>query len=362
MPVPVLIDDLGLDRPDPAAFTRDFDPVGFVVVGMGMGRKRAAALAEASGCRLVGVVDTNADRARDAGEALGVPHTESLEPWLDRSEAEVVYVVTPTGTHAAVAEPALAAGKHVLLTKPMEASLAACDRLIRAAEAAGVRLAVDFERRFSPAILGLRRAARDGHLGRVLAGTIALKIQRTADYFREGGGWRGTRTMDGGGVLSNQAIHHLDEAVFVLGPPARVRAEIRTQTHAIEAEDAAAAVLQYAGGTLLTLFATTCWPEDTWYRRLELHGTEAAAVVAGGGPLERPLARYFRDGAWTDAPPAEPDVAWASAADNLACAVRTGAPLVADGREARRTQAVLDALYRSADAGGAWVDVEPELT
>jgi len=361
MAIPVLIDDLGLDRPDPTAFTRDFRPVGFVVVGMGMGRKRAAALAQTPGVRLVGVVDRDPDRAREAGDELGVPYTNDLAPWLGRNECEVVYVLTPTGTHAAVAMPALETGKHVLLTKPMEASVAACDRLIRAAEAAGVRLAVDFERRFSPTILALRRAVADGHLGRLLAGTIALKICRTPDYFREAGGWRGTRKMDGGGVLANQAIHHIDEAVFLLGPPARVRAETRNQNHDIEAEDIAVAVLDYSDGTFLSLVATTCWPQDTWYRRLELHGTTGAAVVAGGGPLDRPVARYFRDGAWTLTPPAEPEVAWAGAADNLACALRLGAPLVADGREARRTQAVLDALYRSADAGGTWTDVDAEL-
>ena len=357
----VLVDELGLDRPDPSGFARDFAPVGFVVVGCGMGHKRARTVVETPGTALVAVVDADPARARCTGEDLDVPWSDSLDPWLGRAEAEVVYVLTPTGRHAEVALAAIEAGKHVLVTKPMEATLAACDRMIRAAEARGRLLAVDVERRFSPAVLGLRRAVRDGRLGRVLGGEVALKIRRTMDYFREGGGWRGTRRLDGGGVLSNQAIHHVDEAVFLLGPPARVRAEVRTQTHAIEAEDLAAAVWEFAGGAVLTLLATTSYPHDTWCRRLELFGTDGAAVIAGGGPLAAPVARYFVDGAWSDAPPAEPEVAYANAADNLACAVRTGVPLVCDGRDGRRTQAILDAMYRSAGAGGAWVEVEAEL-
>ena len=108
-------------------------PVGFVVVGLGMGHSRAKQVHETSGCRLIGVCDVNEQRAKRSGEEYGVPHTLDVRPWLADPAVEAVYVMTETGNHAKVALAALEAGKHVLVTKPMEASLDACDRMIRLA-------------------------------------------------------------------------------------------------------------------------------------------------------------------------------------------------------------------------------------
>ena len=351
----------GETGPDFAAVTRDYEPVGFVVVGLGMGHARAKDITQTSGAHLVGVVDTDPDRAARTGEELGVPHTADLAPWLDSAAVEVVYVLTPTGRHAEVALDALAAGKHVLLTKPMEASLDACDAMIRLADEKGLLLAVDFDRRFNTDVLAMRAAVRSGRLGRILGGEIVLKVLRTMAYFEGQGGWRGTRRLDGGGVLSNQCIHNIDEVAFILGVPRRVRCEIRTQNHRIEAEDLGCALWEYDHGAVISLFATTSYPHPTWYRRMELHGTEGAIANVGGGPVENPQTRYFLDGAWSDQAPETGDLEYVTAADNIAAALRTGAPLVCDGRDARRTQAILDAMYRSACGNRDWVEVEAEL-
>ena len=347
--------------PDFASVARDYEPVGFVVVGLGMGHARAKWVTETSGARLVGVVDLDPERARRTGEELDVPYTASLAPWLANDQVEVVYALTPTGRHAEVALDALAAGKHVLLTKPMEASLEACDAMIRLADEKGLLLAVDFDRRFDPQVLAMRAAVRGGRLGRILGGEIVLKVLRTMEYFHAQGGWRGTRRWDGGGVLSNQCIHNIDEVAFILGIPRRVRCETRTQNHAIEAEDLGCALWEYDDGALVSLFATTSYPHPTWYSRLELHGTQGAIVSAGGGPIEDPHTRYFLDGVWSDQAPETVALEYVTAADNLAAAVRTAAPLVCDGRDARRTQAILDAMYRSACGDRDWVEVEADV-
>jgi len=347
--------------PDFASVTRDYKPVGFVVVGLGMGHARAKDITQTSGAHLVGVVDLDTERAQRTADELGVPCTADLAPWLESDDAEVVYVLTPTGRHAEVALEALAAGKHVLLTKPMEASLEACDAMIRLADEKDLLLAVDFDRRFTEEVLAMRAAVRGGRLGRILGGEIVLKVLRTMDYFQAQGGWRGTKRWDGGGVLSNQCIHNIDEVAFILGIPRRVRCEIRTQNHGIEAEDLGCALWEYDDGALISLFATTSYPHPTWYRRLELHGTQGAIVSAGGGPVEEPETRYFLDGAWSDQAPETVDLEYVTAADNLAAAVRTAATLVCDGRDARRTQAILDAMYRSACGDRDWVEVEADV-
>ncbi|NOY83178.1 MAG: Gfo/Idh/MocA family oxidoreductase [Kiritimatiellaeota bacterium] len=343
--------------------TYEADPVRFVVIGLGMGHNRAQQVVKTPGATLVGVCDLRKERAERTSQTCAVPYTLDFREWLERDDVEVVYVMTETGRHAEIALEALEAGKHVLTTKPMEASLEACDRMICAAEKKGLLLGVDFGRRFEPGPLSLRAAVEQKRFGRLLNGTMELKILRTMEYFRANGGWRGTRRWDGGGVLSNQSIHHIDELVFVLGVPARVRCSIWTQAHEIEAEDLGSAVWEYDSGLVVTYFATSSYPHATWYVRSEIQGTDGAIFLAAGGPFEQPFERWFLDGAWGTPPPeVKMESEWLNAADNFAAALRTGAPLVCSGRDGRRTQAVLDAMYRSAyENDGGWTAVTPEL-
>jgi predicted dehydrogenase len=348
-------------KPEPVARPWHDDPVGFVVVGLGMGHNRAKTVKETSGARLVGVCDIDEARAQRSSEAYDVPYTLDVAAWLGNDEGDVIYVLTETGNHAKVALQALEAGKHALTTKPMEASLDACDRMIAAATARDLLLGVDFGRRFTVEVNTLKAALAEGVLGRLLNGTSTLKILRTMDYFRSNGGWRGTRRWDGGGVLSNQSIHHIDEIAYSIGVPDQVRCDIWTQAHDIEAEDLGTATWRYADGLILTFFATTSYPQPTWYHTFELVGTGGIYVQARGGPFDKPWSRWYLDGAWQDRAPLTAEPAWLNAADNFAAAVRTGAPLTCSGQDGRRTQSILDAMYRSAyEAGGGWVDVAGE--
>jgi len=355
---PGMVEEPQSERP---SVSRDYEPVRFVVVGLGMGRARAKQIQSTPGTELVGVCDIDEERARSRSEELGVPYTTDVREWLDKDEVEVVFVLTPSGRHAEVGLQALEAGKHVLVTKPMDVTLDACDRMIRLAEERDLLLGVDFEMRLSARQLALNQLVQSGRLGRLLGGHVSLKVLRTMEYFRADGGWRGTIRWDGGGVLSNQCVHHIDQVVFALGPPDEVRCALWTQNHQIEGEDLGCALWRYGDGTVISLYATTCYPQPTWYFELELHGTAGAVSFASGGPLQEERARYYLDGTWKDEPPEQPTSPWLNCADNFAAALRTGAPLVCSGRDGRRTQAVLAAMYESGRNGGGWVKVKPEV-
>ena len=336
----------------------DNEPVGFVVVGLGMGQVRSKDITRTSGTKLVGVCDLIEDRAKRVGEEFDVPWSTDLAAWLSNDEVEVVFVITETGNHAKVACQALEAGKHVITTKPMEANVANCDKMISLAEEKGLLLGVDLGRRYRPETQELRAAVAAGKFGRLLSGNCSLKILRDKKYFDHNGRWRGTWALDGGGVMSNQAIHHIDEVVYTVGMPEKVRCNAWTMKHDIEAEDTASAVWLYEDGFVLTFTATTCYPQPTWYYLLELTGQDGAYIQTAGGPFEDPIIRYYIDGAWSDKAPAAADFEWVNSADNFAAAVRTGAPLVATGRDGKRSRVVLDAMYESAYRnGGDWVDV-----
>lgn len=334
------------------------DPVRFAVIGLGMGHSRAKQITTTPGTRLVGVCDLVEERARRTAEACGVPYNTDLNHWLQDDSVEVIYVMTETGRHGEVALQALEAGKHVITTKPMDATLAACDAMVNTASEKGLLLAVDFGRRFQSDLVTLKHAVATGHFGRLLSGSFELKILRDMDYFKANGGWRGTRRWDGGGVLSNQSIHHIDEIAYAIGIPEKVRCTIWTQDHDIEAEDLGTAVWLYADGLVVTFSGTTCYPHKTWFDRLELTGTSGAYFRAEGGPFEKPVEKWFLNDVWKDQAPEIVQPEWLNAADNMAAAIRTGAPLACSGSCGRRTQSILDAMYRSAyECDGGWTDV-----
>ena len=334
------------------------DPVRFAVIGLGMGHGRAKMICDTPGTELIGVCDLVESRAKRTGEACNVPWTTDMQRWFNDDRVEVICVMTETGRHGEVTLAALEAGKHVISTKPMEASLAACDAMIQKAEEKGLLLAVDFSRRFNTDLVTLRNVVSSGAFGKLLSGSFELKILRTMDYFNNNGGWRGTRRWDGGGVLSNQSIHHIDELAYAVGIPAKVRCAIWTQNHEIEAEDLGTAAWLYPDGAVITFTGTTNYPHATWFDRVELVGTEGAYFRAENGPFEEPMERFFLDGAWRDGAPETVEPEWLNSADNFAAALRAGAALTCPGSEGRRTQSILDAMYRSAyEADGQWVDV-----
>lgn len=332
------------------------DPLRFAVVGLGMGHNRAIEISKTPGVKLVSVCDLVDERARRTAEACGVPGVSDFQKQLDDPSVEAVFILNETGRHHELACRALEAGKHVLLTKPMDITLSACDKMIALAKRKNRVLAVDFCRRVRPSVLSLKRTVESGWMGRLLSGSVSLRLFRDMDYFKANGGWRGTKALDGG-VLCNQNIHHTDEMVFCLGVPEKVRCDVWRQSHDIEMEDLGCAVWQYASGLVLTIYATTSFPQSTWYYQYELHGAEGVCIHREGGPLSAPEDRCYKT-EWKTGFPERVESPWLNSMDNFAAALRTGAPLLCSAEDARRTQSVLVAMYESAyERQGAWTDV-----
>lgn len=331
------------------------DPVRFGVVGLGMGHNRATEMAGTPGIRLMQVCDRLEDRRKRTSEALHVPAVADFSEMLNNPEIEAVMVMNETGRHAELAIQALQAGKHVLVTKPMEMSVAACDRMIALAAEKHLLLALDHCRRLRPSVQSLKAAQDAGFFGRPLSASVTLKVNRTMDYFRENGGWRGTRKLDGG-VLSNQTIHHLDELLFVFGMPEAVRCDAWTQTHEIEMEDLGLAVWKYANGMIVNICATTSYPQSSWYYQMEAHGTNGAYIHREGGAQQTPESLYFLNNSWTKSAPYPRECAWLNSMDNFASALRCGTPLLTTPQEGRNAVLLINAMYESAyEKNGEWV-------
>lgn len=253
---------------------------GFGIVGAGViSSIHARAIASLPGARLVAVTDVEPDRAKSLAAAHDCAAEPDLDALLARQDVDVVCVCVPSGLHAEVGIRAAAAGKHLVVEKPLDVSLAAADRLLAAARQAGVVLTVISQHRFDRGLLELRRLLDDGALGRLVLGEASTKWYRSQAYY-DSAAWRGTWALDGGSLM-NQGIHYADLLLWSMGPVAEVTALFSTQTHKIEAEDAALAVLRFASGALGTIVTSTaCLPG--FAQRLEISGTNGTVVIEDG--------------------------------------------------------------------------------
>ncbi|MEW6754823.1 MAG: Gfo/Idh/MocA family oxidoreductase [Candidatus Latescibacterota bacterium] len=322
--------------------------IGFAVVGLGMGRSRARQIQkETPGAQVRMVVDIQADLARQVGEELGCQWSANLEDALGRADVDVVMVMTPSGLHAQVGIQAARAGKHVLTTKPMDVTTAACDRLIAACEEAGVLLGVDYQSRYVDTNYRVALAMRQGWLGRPILGEVRFKWFRSQEYFAHNGGWRGTWAMDGGGSLANQGSHLIDLLLWFMGEPVRVYGETAIMNHQIETEDIGLAVLRFASGARGTVLGTTTFPTSAYFGA-EVHGTQGGVLIDAALDGTH---RVFGEGLAEKLASVSNPVP--SAMADMVQALGQGTPVRVDGREGRRTVALLEQIYRSAREGRA---------
>lgn len=265
-------------------------PLGLAVIGLGPAAEpHAKALAELAGrARVVWAVARTPARAGIAA-ARGWPFTTDLEAAIADPAVRAVLVLTPPAAHLDVAARALAAGRHVLVEKPLELTSARAAQLVDAADAAGLRLGVVLQHRFRAGALALAGLLAEGRLGAVQAATVAVPWWRPQAYYDEPG--RGTLARDGGGVLLTQAIHTLDLFRALLGVRRVVAAQVATTAlHRMQTEDHVHALLELANGAPASLVATTAaYPGRP--ERIEVIGSRGTARFEGNS-----LVAEFLDG------------------------------------------------------------------
>ncbi|RPH45945.1 MAG: gfo/Idh/MocA family oxidoreductase [Burkholderiales bacterium] len=294
----------------------------------------------------------------------GVPQTGSLDEVLADRSVEAVVLLTPPATHLPLVERCAAAGRHVLLEKPLEVSTARAERLVAACRDAGVTLGVVLQHRFRPAALELAARLRAGALGRIVSASAGIRLWRPQSYYDQPG--RGTIERDGGGVLLTQGIHTLDLLLHLAGPIAEVAAfATTTPVHRMETEDLVCAAVRYRSGAHGTIEASTAafpgYPE-----RIELTGEAGTATLSGSA-----LRLRLHDGTAVDLEPAAGP--GGTGADPMAFpsdwhralwsdfldALDTGRPAAIDGGQALDVHRLIDALLASGAAGGQPRPVAP---
>lgn len=338
-------------------------PLGFGLIGTGMiADYHARAIAETTGARLIGVAGRTPEKVRALAEKHGAPFaTTDIAALVARPDIQVVCITTPSGAHLEPALAAIRAGKHVVVEKPLEITVARVDQLLAAAATAGVKVAPIFQSRFGTGAQRVKTALVAGRLGRLVLASAYVKWHRTAAYYQ---GWKGTLALDGGGAVMNQAIHGLDLLQWFAGLPAEVFGWTTRRVHTgIEAEDTACAALRFPDGALGTIEASTALYPG-WSRRIELCGEHGSIALEDDRitrwefrtphPNDAAILAAAADnslGSGASAPNAISHQGHLRQIQNLADHLRTGVPLLVDGPEARKAVALVGALYASAASG-----------
>jgi predicted dehydrogenase len=329
-----------------------------IIGGGGISETHARAARAIEGVKISAFYGYNQDKIARLCRLYSGTAYEDLASFLAHKPMDLVMIGSPSSLHAEQGIGAARHGLHVLVEKPIDISTERADLLIGECKSAGVKLGVCFQDRVAPDICRLKELVDAGRLGKPILVSGRVKWYRPPEYYG-GSRWRGTWALDGGGALINQGVHTVDLLLWLMGDVERVSAKAITALHDIEVEDTVAAMLEFANGAVGTLeIATSVYPG--YRRRVELTGSEGTIILEHDRILRADLRTPFTDAVGS---PAENTNASASSPvvsdisghkkllEDFLRAIAEDASPRCDGREGRRSVALVQAIYESSRAG-----------
>ncbi len=337
------------------------------VIGAGaIGIEHLSSLLHTPRAATVAIAETNAQRLREAAEKFHVPRTYTrYQEMLEQPDIDAVTVAVPNYLHAQVAIDALAAGKHVLIERPMATNAKDAAKIIAAAQKARKTVMVAKNLRFDRHAQNARAAVQRGELGEIYH---ARAFWHQHSGIPRIGSWFTQKQLSGGGVVAQQGSALLDALFFLIGdfdvisvsatthakfgPRGRGemnwgRSEVDPK-HPFDVEDHATALLRMKKGATVAL--ETSWagfhPGDERQSGIDLLGTEAGMSLFPAKLFKQGL-HGFETTHFFNAKngPGEDRVA-----HFVCCVVEGKKPLIA-AEESLKVQQTLDALYESAQTG-----------
>lgn len=254
---------------------------GIGIIGCGnISYIHAEAISKLKKADLVSVFSRNIKNAEKLGKQFGVNYFNDWNQFISEKKLDIVSICTPNGAHLDYGKLAAAAGKHVVVEKPIEISLERGRQLIKTCQDNKIRLAVIYQNRFLPDVIKMKEIVKSGRLGKIFQGDAYVKWYRSQDYY-DNAAWRGTLALDGGGVLINQAIHTIDLLQWMLREVETIYGKTGTFTHKnIEGEDVALAIFQFKSGAVGVIEASTSvLPGQA--RKIEIHGSKGSLILNG---------------------------------------------------------------------------------
>lgn len=332
----------------------------FALVGCGRIAKRHSELLglnQIRGARLVAVCDIVEAKAQAIGQRFSVRAYTDMHEMMRSETADVIVVLTESGNHAKHVVELAAYGKHIVVEKPMALTLDDADAMIRACDEAGVRLFVVKQNRFNVPVVKARSALEQGRFGKLVMGTVRVRWCRTQDYYDQDP-WRGTWALDGG-VLTNQASHHVDLLEWMMGDIESVFARATTALAKIEAEDTAVVVVRFVNGALGVIEATTAARPTDLEGSLSILGEGGTVEVGGFAVNEMKVWRFGKPEPGDECvmkdfsvnPPSVYGYGHQAYYEHVVECITEGRRHLVDGLEGRKSLELINAIYESVESG-----------
>ena len=329
--------------------------LGVALVGLGnySNGELGPALRRTEHCRLAGVVTGDAAKgarwARDFGfPATSLYHYKTMARLADNPDIDIVYVVTPNGLHAAHCIAAAQAGKHVICEKPMANSVADCDAIIAACQAAKVRLSVGYRLHFDPFHEELRRLVRTKEFGPF------LKMEGAFAFTMNTPQWRAQKKLAGGGPLMDLGVYVIQESCMAAGAaPVAVTAHELPKERPdffVDVEESLRWTMEFADGARSECYTSyndgrndfRAEAKGGWFKLGPAYTYRGLKASTSRGPVE------------AKAPPSQQ----ALQIDDFAQCITAGRETRVPGEMGRRDLAIVEAIYASSAAGGKRTEVK----
>jgi len=334
----------------------------FALVGCGRISKRHSDLLGGGiieGASLSAVCDVVEEKAKALGEAWGVPWFTDLHEMMKQhgDSIDAVTILTESGKHCENVLALAPYGKDIVVEKPMALTIDDADRMILTCDKYDVKLFVIKQNRFNVPVVKLREALEQGRFGKLVMGTVRVRWCRPQRYYDQDA-WRGTWKYDGG-VLTNQASHHVDLLEWMMGDVESVFAKSRTALVDIEAEDTAVVVLRFKNGALGVIEATTATRPKDLEGSISILGEEGSVVI-GGFAVNEMQTWNFKEPRPEDEnvlsefsvnPPNVYGFGHQEYYNHVVACIKGRESQLVDGIEGRRSLELISAIYESIETG-----------
>jgi predicted dehydrogenase len=332
----------------------------FALVGCGRISKRHSELLgnlQIQGASLAAVCDLVEDKASKIAQQFSVPSFTDMHEMMQKVAIDVVVVLTESGNHAEHVVALAPYGKHIVVEKPMALTLDDADAMIRACDKADIKLFVVKQNRFNVPVVKTYQALKAGRFGKLVLGTVRVRWCRPQSYYDQAP-WRGTWALDGG-VLANQASHHVDLLEWMMGEVESVSAMGSTALAKIEAEDTAVVTLRFKNGALGVIEATTATRPKDLEGSLSILG-EGGTVEIGGFAVNQMKVWNFVEpeagdedvkGKYSVNPPSVYGFGHQAYYEHIVDCILNNTQQLVDGLEGRKSLELISAIYESIETG-----------
>ena len=336
------------------------NPLKFALIGCGRIAKRHSELLgdkQIEGACLVAVCDTNLDKSKGIASRFKVPYYLDMHQMMQKEDIDVIVILTESGNHADHVIQLSKYGKHIVVEKPMALRLSDADSMIKSCDSAGIKLFVVKQNRFNVPVIKLKEAVDKGRFGKLVLGTIRVRWCRDQEYYDQDS-WRGTWAMDGG-VLTNQASHHIDLLEWMVGEIESVFARSITALSDIEAEDTAVVAVKFRNGALGIIEATTAVRPKDLEGSISLLGANGTVEIGGFAVNEMKTWNFTETipedediiSKYSVNPPNVYGFGHKAYYEHVVDCIHNNKKHLVDGLEGRKSIELINAIYESIETG-----------